>query len=101
VPALILPLYYLVDATATMMRRLVCGETIWQAHRSHAYQVGAAATSHPAVVKQIAMLNVLLIVLAFIAASPSTSASISAGCTAIASAATVALFAWFQTLGRC
>ncbi|MEH6949979.1 glycosyl transferase [Nitrobacter sp. NHB1] len=36
--ALLLPLYYLADATITMLRRLFAGETIWAAHRSHYYQ---------------------------------------------------------------
>jgi UDP-N-acetylmuramyl pentapeptide phosphotransferase/UDP-N-acetylglucosamine-1-phosphate transferase len=36
--AAILPLYYLADATITLLRRLVSGEHIMQAHRSHFYQ---------------------------------------------------------------
>jgi hypothetical protein len=36
--ALLLPLYYLADATVTIMRRLAAGEKIWTAHRSHFYQ---------------------------------------------------------------
>ncbi len=36
--ALLLPLYYLVDSTLTLLRRLMKGERIWQAHRSHFYQ---------------------------------------------------------------
>jgi UDP-N-acetylmuramyl pentapeptide phosphotransferase/UDP-N-acetylglucosamine-1-phosphate transferase len=36
--ALLLPLYYLADATLTLMRRLWRGERIWQAHRTHYYQ---------------------------------------------------------------
>ena len=36
--AALLPLYYLIDATTTLMRRLVNGEPIMQAHRSHFYQ---------------------------------------------------------------
>jgi len=38
VAALLLPLYYLADATVTMLRRLLAGEKIWAAHRSHFYQ---------------------------------------------------------------
>jgi UDP-N-acetylmuramyl pentapeptide phosphotransferase/UDP-N-acetylglucosamine-1-phosphate transferase len=38
VAALLLPLYYLADATFTVLRRLINGESIWQAHRSHYYQ---------------------------------------------------------------
>lgn len=36
--ALLLPLYYLADSTITLVRRLLNGEAIWQAHRSHFYQ---------------------------------------------------------------
>jgi UDP-N-acetylmuramyl pentapeptide phosphotransferase/UDP-N-acetylglucosamine-1-phosphate transferase len=36
--ALLLPLYYLADATITLLRRLANGEPILQAHRSHFYQ---------------------------------------------------------------
>jgi UDP-N-acetylmuramyl pentapeptide phosphotransferase/UDP-N-acetylglucosamine-1-phosphate transferase len=36
--AILLPLYYLADATSTLLRRLVNGEPIAQAHRSHFYQ---------------------------------------------------------------
>ena len=36
--ALLLPLYYLVDATLTLLRRLMRGEAVWVAHRSHFYQ---------------------------------------------------------------
>jgi UDP-N-acetylmuramyl pentapeptide phosphotransferase/UDP-N-acetylglucosamine-1-phosphate transferase len=36
--ALLLPLYYLTDATITLLRRAVKGESIMQAHRSHFYQ---------------------------------------------------------------
>jgi UDP-N-acetylmuramyl pentapeptide phosphotransferase/UDP-N-acetylglucosamine-1-phosphate transferase len=36
--ALLLPLYYLMDATITLLRRLARRERIWEAHRSHFYQ---------------------------------------------------------------
>src|SRR5262245_16658855 len=36
--ALILPLYYLADATITLGRRVLKGEPFWQAHRNHFYQ---------------------------------------------------------------
>jgi UDP-N-acetylmuramyl pentapeptide phosphotransferase/UDP-N-acetylglucosamine-1-phosphate transferase len=43
VAAILLPLYYLADATITLFRRLIRGEQIWQAHRFHFYQ---RATDH-------------------------------------------------------
>jgi UDP-N-acetylmuramyl pentapeptide phosphotransferase/UDP-N-acetylglucosamine-1-phosphate transferase len=36
--ALLLPLYYLADATLTLLRRISRGEQFWAAHRSHFYQ---------------------------------------------------------------
>ena len=36
--ALLLPLYYVADATITMLRRFARGEAVMQAHRSHYYQ---------------------------------------------------------------
>jgi UDP-N-acetylmuramyl pentapeptide phosphotransferase/UDP-N-acetylglucosamine-1-phosphate transferase len=63
--ALLLPLYYLADATITLLRRLTKGEPVWQAHRSHFYQ---RATDNGYSVRQIVSrvfaLNVALIVLA-------------------------------------
>ena len=38
ISAILLPLYYLADATTTLTRRMVMGERITQAHRSHFYQ---------------------------------------------------------------
>lgn len=38
VSALILPLYYLADATLTLGLRAARGEKVWQAHREHFYQ---------------------------------------------------------------
>lgn len=38
VAALLLPLYSVCDATFTLLRRLIRGERIWEAHRSHIYQ---------------------------------------------------------------
>jgi UDP-N-acetylmuramyl pentapeptide phosphotransferase/UDP-N-acetylglucosamine-1-phosphate transferase len=36
--ALLLPLYYLADATITLVQRLMNGQKVWQAHRAHFYQ---------------------------------------------------------------
>ncbi len=38
IPALLLALYYLCDATWTLLRRVLRGEPFWRAHRSHFYQ---------------------------------------------------------------
>ncbi len=71
--ALILPLYYLADASLTLLRRLLRGAVFWQAHREHCYQVAVQrGRSHSTVAGAIALANVMLVVLAFIAALPSS-----------------------------
>jgi len=70
VAALLLPLYYLADATITLLRRLVRGERFWDAHRSHFYQ---RATDNGFTVKQVVttvfVLNLLLAALAIVSAT--------------------------------
>jgi len=62
VAALILPLYYLMDATLTLLNRLRRGEKIWQAHREHFYQKAhQSGLSHSQVVTAIGLLNLTLI----------------------------------------
>jgi UDP-N-acetylmuramyl pentapeptide phosphotransferase/UDP-N-acetylglucosamine-1-phosphate transferase len=64
-PALILPLYYLADATLTLTMRLTRGERIWQAHRQHFYQRALAPDGdHGAVLRLIIGGNVALLALA-------------------------------------
>ena len=41
IPALLLALYYLTDATWTLLRRILRREAFWRAHRSHFYQHAA------------------------------------------------------------
>ncbi|MDX2258735.1 MAG: glycosyltransferase family 4 protein [Hyphomicrobiaceae bacterium] len=63
--ALILPLYFVADATITLVRRFLAGEKVWEAHRSHAYQRSAkAAGSHAIIVRRVAAANAALVVLA-------------------------------------
>lgn len=70
--ALILPLYYLADASLTLLRRLLRGAVIWQAHREHCYQIAVLrGRSHAKVARAIALTNAVLVGLAFVAASPS------------------------------
>lgn len=67
--AVILPLYYLADATITLARRALRGETVWQAHRDHAYQRAArGGRSHATVSAAIALCNAVLIACALAAA---------------------------------
>lgn len=65
--ALLLPLYYLADATLTLLRRLGNGERFWEAHRSHFYQ---RATDNGFTVRQVVTrvfaVNAGLVVLALL-----------------------------------
>jgi UDP-N-acetylmuramyl pentapeptide phosphotransferase/UDP-N-acetylglucosamine-1-phosphate transferase len=63
--AMLLPLYYVADATITLLRRLVRGERITEAHRSHFYQL-AVIRGLPVltVVQWVCAVNVALAVLA-------------------------------------
>jgi UDP-N-acetylmuramyl pentapeptide phosphotransferase/UDP-N-acetylglucosamine-1-phosphate transferase len=63
--ALLLPLYYLADASVTLSRRMVRGEPFWIAHRSHFYQRATDnGFSVLAVVGEVFVLNLALAVLA-------------------------------------
>lgn len=69
VVALILPLYYLVDATWTLLARALRGEKPWQAHRSHFYQRAVrAGASHAQVSAAVGVVGVALIGCAVVAA---------------------------------
>ena len=60
--ALILPLYFLADATITLGRRLLRGERVWQAHREHFYQQAVCrGLGHAAVVKRVIAADLMLI----------------------------------------
>lgn len=70
---LLLPLYYLSDATATLVRRMARREPFWTAHRSHFYQRATDnGLSVLRVVGEVFTLNVFLAALA-IASSVVTS----------------------------
>src|SRR5579883_3015258 len=65
--ALLLPLYYLADATLTLLRRIARREPFWAAHRTHFYQ---RATDNGyaviEVVTEVFALNIVLAVLALV-----------------------------------
>lgn len=71
--ALLLPLYYLADATVTLVRRLSKRERVWAAHRSHFYQ---RATDNGftvlRVVGEVFVLNVGLAALAIVSVAASS-----------------------------
>ncbi len=90
VSALILPLYYLADATLTLLRRLINGERITEAHRSHFYQRATdLGWRVPEITNSILFVNIGLGFLA-IAAARYSSLAIQVGTLAAA----VALTAW-------
>ncbi|OFX12875.1 MAG: hypothetical protein A2516_05740 [Alphaproteobacteria bacterium RIFOXYD12_FULL_60_8] len=65
--ALILPLYYLADATITLLKRLVRGEAVWKPHRQHFYQrAHQAGLSHNRIMRRIGAANALLLLLALV-----------------------------------
>lgn len=67
-PALILPLYYLADATLTLLLRLARGERIWRAHREHFYQRALGPDGdHGAVLMLVIGTNTALLGLAALA----------------------------------
>ena len=67
VAALILPLYYLADSTLTLALRLLRGENVTQAHRTHFYQRATdLGWSVPAITRRIALVNLGLAALAIV-----------------------------------
>jgi len=63
--ALILPLYYLADASITLARRIATGEAFWHAHRTHFYQRAIhRGFTVPQVVARVFCVNLALAALA-------------------------------------
>jgi len=94
VAALILPAYYLADASFTLMARLLRGEKIWQAHKQHFYQRAVARGWSPARVARFAAQgNAALLVLAAASTQVVTPAG-DALCLAGAGAIVVVMLAW-------
>jgi UDP-N-acetylmuramyl pentapeptide phosphotransferase/UDP-N-acetylglucosamine-1-phosphate transferase len=88
--SLLLPLYFLVDASLTLLRRLLRREKIWQAHREHAYQTAVQnGRSHAATASGIMLANAALLVSAVCITPFSILAALIVGALTIA-----ALFAW-------
>lgn len=93
--ALILPAYYLADATLTLGRRALRGEPLLQAHRQHFYQQAVrGGAGHARVAGLILGANVLLVVLAWWAESHPLTALL------IAAADVAALLALLAGLGK-
>lgn len=96
--ALLLPAYYLADATLTLFRRLLRGRRIWEAHREHFYQrVVAAGWSHGRTTATIAGANALLVGLALV---PQLGASAGAAALAAGAILVAALLWYFRAAAR-
>jgi len=93
--ALLLPMYYLLDATVTLLRRLVRHEPFWAAHRSHFYQ---RATDNGFTVSQVVgevfALNVGLAALAA-GSIMAPSVTVKLACLAVGAVAAAALLRRF------
>ena len=65
VVALIIPGYYLADATITLARRAIRGAPVWQAHREHFYQKPIIyGIAHQRIMLRIILTNLVLIMTA-------------------------------------
>jgi len=63
--ALIMPSYFLFDASVTLLRRLLQGQKAWEAHREHFYQQAVqSGKSHAEVSRAVLVVNIALIGLA-------------------------------------
>jgi len=87
--ALLLPLYYLADTTVTLLRRLMKGEPVTQAHRSHFYQRAIDnGFSIPQIIAYVCSLNIALVALAAVSVLISSrlfhAGALAAGCLLVA-----------------
>jgi len=75
--AVILPMYFVADATITLVRRAFAKKTLWQAHRDHFYQRAAAAVgNHNTVTRTVLAAQIGLVALAgVVAVAPGVEAS--------------------------
>jgi UDP-N-acetylmuramyl pentapeptide phosphotransferase/UDP-N-acetylglucosamine-1-phosphate transferase len=92
--ALLLPLYYLADATVTLLRRLMRGEPFWVAHRSHFYQ---RATDNGFTVQQVvSRVFAVNVVLAVLAAVSIKTGSLAADVASLVAGAAAVAFVMFR-----
>jgi UDP-N-acetylmuramyl pentapeptide phosphotransferase/UDP-N-acetylglucosamine-1-phosphate transferase len=67
-PTLLLTLYYLTDATVTLVRRIITGEPFWRAHKTHFFQRALVRDgNHAAVVNLVLAGSVALVGAAVVA----------------------------------
>jgi UDP-N-acetylmuramyl pentapeptide phosphotransferase/UDP-N-acetylglucosamine-1-phosphate transferase len=92
--ALLLPLYYLADATVTLLRRMMRREPFWVAHRSHFYQ--RATDNGFGIMQVVGEVFVLNIALAALAAVSIKAQSPAANAVLIAAGAAVVAFVMYR-----
>ena len=69
--ALILPLYYLVDSTWTLIQRILRGMIVWKPHKEHFYQLAVSrGRSHSQVSSAIGVAIIALVCLAIFSTMP-------------------------------
>jgi hypothetical protein len=67
IPALIIAMYYLADATITLLKRARRGAKVWQAHREHFYQRSTQlGRSHARTAKTATMVQFALAIFAWL-----------------------------------
>jgi UDP-N-acetylmuramyl pentapeptide phosphotransferase/UDP-N-acetylglucosamine-1-phosphate transferase len=70
-PALLLPAYFLADATLTLLRRIFRLEKVWRAHKEHFYQKAVQqGYTHAQTSRRVLILNLTLIGLAVLSLQP-------------------------------
>lgn len=78
--ALLIPAYFLGDATVTLIKRALRREKVWQAHKEHFYQrAHQRGLSHAAISKRIAAVNAVLIACALSAQAGYAVAALAVG----------------------
>jgi UDP-N-acetylmuramyl pentapeptide phosphotransferase/UDP-N-acetylglucosamine-1-phosphate transferase len=74
--AVLLPLYFVGDATVTLWRRLATGEKVWEAHRTHFYQrAGDGGFSNMEIIGRVLAVNAALVALAAVSVLVGTAAA--------------------------
>jgi UDP-N-acetylmuramyl pentapeptide phosphotransferase/UDP-N-acetylglucosamine-1-phosphate transferase len=83
--ALILPLYFLADATITLGRRMLHCERFWRAHREHFYQRAVGrGQGHAAVTKRVIAADLVLIACGWTAENGWGAIALAGACVAVA-----------------
>ena len=83
-PALILPLYYVADASITLARRVARRAAFWEAHREHFYQRALARDGNHAAVARMVLSGDAVLVLLALAALAQPLAALAAAVVAVA-----------------